>query len=394
MFSMSDPFAWLEPALDALHRAHWYRQPLLSGAPGAVVSVGEPPRPLINFCSNDYLGLANHPQVKAAAIKAIEQWGTGATGSRLLSGQRCLHAQLERAIARWKGTEAALVFSSGTAANLGTIAALVDQRDLVLGDAYNHACLKKGARLSHAAFYEYPHNNVAALAQLLETHRSQYRRCLILTDGVFSMDGDVAPLQEILSLAEAYTAMVLVDDAHGTGVLGINGAGTLAALGQSSPTVIQMGTLSKALGSLGGYIAASQALITYLQHRASTWIYSTGLSPADTAAALAALEQLQTNPTLRQALEERIQQLEVGLQELGWPVLPRPLPTPIFCLPAPDPATVLQWGQKLQEAGCWVAAVRPPTVPFSRLRITLRADHTPEHIAQLLAALAALLKRC
>lgn len=391
---MADPFAWLEPALHTLQRAHWYRQPTPSGAPGAIVTVGEPPRPLINFCSNDYLGLANHPKVKAAAINAIQHWGTGATGSRLLSGQRPLHQQLEEAIARWKGTEAALVFSSGTAANLGTIAALVDQRDLVLGDAYNHACLKKGARLSHATFYEYPHNNVATLAQLLETHRSHYRRCLILTDGVFSMDGDIAPLGEILAIAEAHTAMVLVDDAHGTGVLGANGAGTLAALGQSSPTVIQMGTLSKALGSLGGYIAGSQALITYLQHRASTWIYSTGLSPADTAAALAALEQLQTNPTLRQALEERIQQLEVGLQELGWPVLPRPLPTPIFCLPAPDPATVLQWGEQLQEAGCWVAAVRPPTVSFSRLRITLRADHTPEHIEQLLAALAALLKRC
>ncbi|MFN4194211.1 MAG: 8-amino-7-oxononanoate synthase [Thermosynechococcus sp.] len=391
---MASPFAWLEPALNTLQRAHWSRQPTPSGAPAAMVSVGEPPRPLINFCSNDYLGLANHPKVKAAAIHAIEQWGTGATGSRLLSGHRPLHQQLERAIARWKGTEAALVFSSGTAANLGTIAALVDQRDLVLGDAYNHASLKKGARLSHATFYEYPHNNVAALAQLLETHRCHYRRCLILTDGVFSMEGDVAPLEEILAIAEAHRAMVLVDDAHGTGVLGINGAGTLAALGQSSPTVIQMGTLSKALGSLGGYIAGSQALITYLQHRASTWIYSTGLSPADTAAALAALEQLQTNPTLRQALEERIQQLEVGLQELGWPVLPRPFPTPIFCLPAPDPVMVLQWRQKLQEAGCWVAAVRPPTVPFSRLRITLRADHTPEHIEQLLAALAALLKRC
>lgn len=188
--------------------------------------------------------------------------------------------------------------------------------------------------------------------------------------------------------------MVLVDDAHGTGVLGTNGAGTLAALKQSSPTVIQMGTLSKALGSLGGYIAGPQALITYLQHRASTWSYSTGLSPADTAAALAALEQLQAEPALRQALEERIQQLEEGLQELGCPVLPRPLPTPIFCLPAPDPVTVLQWSQKLQEAGCWVAAVRPPTVPFSRLRITLRADHTSEHIGQLLAALGALLKGC
>uniref|UniRef100_UPI002615DFD9 aminotransferase class I/II-fold pyridoxal phosphate-dependent enzyme n=1 Tax=uncultured Thermosynechococcus sp. TaxID=436945 RepID=UPI002615DFD9 len=301
---MADPFAWLKPALKTLHRAQWYRQPTPSGAPGAMVTLGEPPRPLINFCSNDYLGLANHPQVKAAAMQAIHQWGTGATGSRLLSGQRPLHQQLERAIAQWTGTEAALVFSSGTAANLGTIPALVDQRDLVLGDAYNHACLKKGARLSHAKFCEYPHNDAAALAQLLESYRSQYRRCLILTDGVFSMDGDVAPLDKILQLAEAYTAMVLVDDAHGTGVLGTNGAGTLAALGQSSPTVIQMGTLSKALGSLGGYIAGSQDLITYLQHRASTWIYSTGLSAADTAAALAALEQLQADPSLRHALRE------------------------------------------------------------------------------------------
>lgn len=362
----------------------------MSSAPAAVVTVGETPQPLINFCSNDYLGLATHPAVKAAAIDAIDMWGTGATGSRLLSGQRPLHAELEGAIARWKGTEAALVFSSGTAANIGTIAALVDQRDLILGDAYNHACLKKGARLSHATYYEYGHNDVTQLQHYLKQYRWQHRRCLILTDGVFSMDGDVAPASAIVQLAAEFTAMVLVDDAHGTGVLGVTGAGTLEALGQSTAAVIQMGTLSKALGSLGGYIAGHQALITYLRHRASTWVYSTGLSPADAAAALAAIQILQSEPHRRQTLQERIQQFATGLAKAGVPLLPRSLPTPIFCIPAPDTTTVQHWGQQLQAQGCWVATVRPPTVPYSRLRITLRADHTREHIEHLLDALLAL----
>ncbi len=381
------PFDWLDSALETLKRAHWWREPTVSSSPGAIVTLGGSPQPLINFCSNDYLGLASHPAVKAAAIQAIELWGTGATGARLLSGQRSVHADLEGAIARWKGAEAALVFSSGTAANIGTIAALVDQRDLILGDAYNHACLKKGARLSQASYYEYGHNDVVQLQSYLETHRSRHRRCLILTDGVFSMDGDVAPLAEILQLAADFSAMVLVDDAHGSGVLGTTGAGTLEALNQPTTNVIQMGTLSKALGSLGGYIAGSQALITYLRHRASTWVYSTGLSPADTAAALAAIQILQSEPHRRHALHARIQQLAAGLERLGIPLLPRSLPTPIFCIPAPDAVTVQRWGQHLQAQGCWVASVRPPTVPASRLRITLRADHTAEHIEHLLSAL-------
>lgn len=387
---MSQAFAWLEPALTALQRAHWWRQPRVSSAPAALVTLEGVAHPLINFCSNDYLGLATHPAVKAAAMAAIQTWGTGATGSRLLSGQRYLHEQLEAAIARWKGTEAALVFSSGTAANIGTIAALVDQRDLILGDAYNHACLKKGARLSRATYYEYSHNSVEQLEHYLKTHRSQHRRCLILSDGVFSMDGDVAPLPEILRLGAEFDAMVLVDDAHGTGVLGATGAGTLEALNQSNSSVIQMGTLSKALGSLGGYIAGSQSLITYLRHRASTWVYSTGLSPADTAAALAAIDIVQSEPQHRQALHTRIQELTAALAQCGLQVIPRSVPTPIFCLPAPDAMTVQAWGEQLQAQGCWVAAVRPPTVPYSRLRITLRADHTPEHIRQLLTALLSL----
>jgi 8-amino-7-oxononanoate synthase len=387
---MSQAFAWLEPALGALQRAHWWRQPRASSAPAALVTLEDGGQPLINFCSNDYLGLATHPAVKAAAIQAIQEWGTGATGSRLLSGERPLHAELESAIAHWKGTEAALVFSSGTAANIGTIAALVDQRDLILADSYNHACLKKGARLSRATYYEYRHNDVEQLRHYLKKYRHQYRRCLILSDGVFSMDGDVAPLPDIRQLGAEFTAMVLVDDAHGTGVLGATGAGTLEALGQSNTGVIQMGTLSKALGSLGGYIAGDQSLITYLRHRASTWVYSTGLSPADTAAALAAIQMVQSEPQHRQALHDRIQQLAIGLAKGGVQVLPRSLPTPIFCLPAPDVATVQAWGQQLQAQGCWVAAVRPPTVPYSRLRITLRADHTPQHIDQLLTALLSL----
>jgi 8-amino-7-oxononanoate synthase len=391
---MADPYAWLPSALHTLHKAHWHRQvPPLDGLPGPVITWDD--RPVINFASNDYLGLAGDPQLAAAAIAAIERYGTGSTGSRLLSGHRPVHAALERAIADLKGTEAALVFSSGYAANIGTISALVGNRDWILSDQYNHSSLINGAKLSGATVTTYRHGDMADLAAQLATHRPQYRRCLILTDSVFSMDGDLCPLPALLDVGDRYGAMVLVDEAHGTGVLGATGGGAVEHLGCRGRSLVQVGTLSKALGSLGGYVAGSAALIDFLRNRAASWIYTTALTPADAAAATAAIAQVRHDPQRRDRLWQRVHQLQAGLD--AWlatqpPGVKRRLPSdsPIVCLEVADAETVLHLGQRLRDQGVLVAAVRPPTVPTSRLRITLMATHTADHVHQLLSALAAI----
>ncbi|MDG2992421.1 8-amino-7-oxononanoate synthase [Candidatus Synechococcus calcipolaris G9] len=389
---MQDPYDWLAPALKTIHRAHWYRQPQCSTCQGAIAMVQG--RELINFASNNYLGLANHPEVIQAGQNALEIWGTGATGSRLLTGHRQIHQELEQALATFKGTEAALVFSSGYLANLGAIAAVVDQRDLILGDRYNHSSLKNGAKLSGAKTIDYPHLDIAALEQLLHHHRHQYRRCLIVTDSLFSMDGDLAPIPKLLKVAQDFQAMVLVDEAHATGVFGPRGSGWIEQVNCSGQPLIQVGTLSKALGSLGGYVAGSQMLIEFIRHRAATWVYSTALSPADTAAALAALNVIQNNNQPRENLWQRIDQLHHGLKKLDRlhnPSLTPGIPSPIVCLTAPDAQTALAWSRTLGDLGLWVSGIRPPTVPHSRLRISLMANHTKAHIEALLAGLEQLL---
>ena len=398
MAAPSSPYGWIDQALATLHKAHWHRavRPL-DGKPGPVITWAD--RPVINFASNDYLGLAGDPRLAAAAIAAVEQYGTGSTGSRLLSGQRPLHRDLEQAIAALKGSEDAIVFSSGYLANLGTISALVGRRDLVLSDQYNHSSLINGARLSGATVQDYGHNDMAALRDRLVQHRAHYRRCLILSVIVFCMDGDLCPLPEILALADGFDAMVLVDEAHGTGVLGATGAGVVEHFGCRGQSLVQVGTLSKALGSLGGYVAGSAALIDFLRNRAASWIYTTGLSPADTAAALAAIEIVQREPERRDRLWQRVDQLTTALDQLlthptappGW-VRRLPSASPILCLEVTDAATVLALGTQLQQAGLFVSAVRPPTVPTSRLRITVMATHTAEHIDQLVTGLAACTK--
>ncbi|MEM9769570.1 MAG: aminotransferase class I/II-fold pyridoxal phosphate-dependent enzyme, partial [Cyanobacteria bacterium P01_D01_bin.71] len=238
-------YEWLDRALTTIHKADWHRttQPL-GGKAGPVMTWQG--RPVVNFASNDYLGLAGDARLAEAAIAAIRTYGTGSTGSRLLSGHRELHYQLEQAIAQWKGTEDAIVFSSGYLANTGTISALVNHRDLILADQYNHSSLISGAQLSGATVQTYQHCDESDLQQKLQVGRSRYRRCLIVTDSVFSMDGDRCPLAQILALADAFDCMVLVDEAHGTGVLGQTGAGLVAAAGCHQRPLIQMGTLSKA----------------------------------------------------------------------------------------------------------------------------------------------------
>jgi 8-amino-7-oxononanoate synthase len=395
-------YGWLPATLQTIQRANRWRQvQQLDGLAGPIMR--REGRAVLNFASNDYLGLAADPRLAKSAIAAIQTYGTGSTGSRLLSGQREVHRILERAIANFKHTDDAIVFSSGYLANLGTIAALVNHRDLILSDAYNHASLINGAKLSGAAVIPYAHCDMSDLKAKLNAHRHSYRRCLIVTDSIFSMDGDLCPLDQLLDIAEAFAAMVLVDEAHATGVLGKHGAGAVEHFGCTGRPLIQMGTLSKALGSLGGYVTGSGELIDFLRNRASSWIYTTGLSPADAAAATVAIDIVQQEPQRRQCLHQNANYLNQQLDALlthqsanastnasiSHSTYPKRLPSqsPIICIEVKDTATVLTLAQHLKNRDIFVSAVRPPTVPTSRLRCTVMATHTLAQIETLVNAL-------
>ena len=380
-----DPYAWIEKSLDTIRRAHWHRSPQsIESSPGAVVKLAA--RRLINFASNDYLGLAGDDRLIQAAMAATKEFGTGATGSRLLSGHRDLHRQLEQAIANLKQTEDALVFSSGYLANLGAIVSVVGKRDLILSDKYNHSSLKNGAALSGATALEYSHCNLEDLTAKLEQNRARYRKCLIITDSVFSMDGDLCPLPQLLALAGKFNCMVLVDEAHATGVFGASGAGCAEHFGCTGTPLIQVGTLSKALGSLGGYVAGSAALIDFLRNRAPTWIYTTALTPADAAAALEAVRIVQQEPERRVRLRQNIETFKYCAITNHQLPISNSL-SPIFSLPLKDAASALTVGSKLKEMGIFAAAIRPPTVSVSRIRISLMATHELAHLQQLVEAL-------
>ncbi|GJD21107.1 8-amino-7-oxononanoate synthase [Rivularia sp. IAM M-261] len=379
-------YAWIEESLETIKKANWYRSTqTIYGSPGAVVVLEG--KEVINFASNDYLGLAGDERLITAAVNAVKEFGTGSTGSRLLTGQRSLHQELERAIASLKQTQDAIVFSSGYLANIGAITALVGKRDLVLSDQYNHSSLKNGAILSGANITEYPHCNTEVLKTQLIEQRKNYRRCLIITDSVFSMDGDLCPLPELLDLAEEFNCMLLVDEAHGTGVLGKNGAGCVEHFGCTGRELIQMGTLSKALGSLGGYITGSATLIDYIKNRAPSWIYTTALSPADTASALTAIEIVGSEPQRRMQLWHNVKYLKELLQKHLPELKILPSSSPILCFQLANAADALKVGKYLKDAGIFAPAIRPPTVPTSRIRITLMATHENIHIEKLVEVL-------
>ena len=379
---MSNAYSWLDKSLATIHRANWYRAvKAISGKPGAVVKLLD--RSVVNFASNDYLGLAGDRRLAEAAIAAVDFYGTGSTGSRLLSGHRELHRKLELEIAAWKNTADALVFSSGYLANLGTVAALVGQRDLVLGDRYNHSSLKQGAVLSGATVLDYRHNDIEDLRAKLRKQRQLYRRCLITTDSVFSMDGDLCPLSELIAIATEFECMLLVDDAHATGVLGSSGAGSVEHSGCLEAELLQVGTLSKAVGSLGGYVAGSNSAIDYLRNRAASWIYTTALSPADTAAAIAGIKIIRQEPQRRTQLWDNISYLHQQLSDRDL----MPSDSAIVCISLDSPQAALAQSQKLLEAGIFAPAIRPPTVPTSRIRLSLMATHQRQHLDRLAASL-------
>ncbi|MDJ0716598.1 MAG: 8-amino-7-oxononanoate synthase [Prochloraceae cyanobacterium] len=374
----NNPYSWIEKSLDTIRRANWYRSvQTIRGRSGATIELDG--RSLINFASNDYLGLAADDRLIQAAIEATKEFGTGSTGSRLLSGHRQLHRDLEVAIASLKQTEDALVFSSGYLANLGTIAALVGGRDLIISDEYNHSSLKNGAKLSGAKILSYTHLNIEDLRAKLQKYRQQYRRCLITTDSVFSMDGDLCQLPELISLAGTFESMLLIDEAHATGVMGKTGAGCVEHFGCSGEQLIQVGTLSKALGSLGGYVAGSASLIDFLRNRAPSWIYTTALSPADTAAATAAIKIVREETQRRDRLWQNVNWLKQKLS--GVNLLPSE--SPIMCLGLETAAEALAMAEKLKTAGIFAPAIRPPTVPTSRIRISVMATHQTDRLQKL-----------
>jgi 8-amino-7-oxononanoate synthase len=381
-----NPYDWIGRSLETIFQVNWHRSTqTISSLPGTEVTIED--RVLLNFGSNDYLGLAGDDRSIRAAMAATKHFGTGATGSRLTSGHKQLHQDLEVAIASLKGTEAALVFSSGYLANLGTIAALVGKRDAILSDRLNHASLKNGAQLSGATAIDYQHCNVNDLRVQLESHRANYRRCLIVTDTVFSMDGDICPLPEILDLANDYHCMVLVDEAHATGVFGATGAGVVEHYQLVGQPLIEMGTLSKSIGSLGGYVAGSTQTIDFLRNRCASWIYTTGLSPADTAAAIAAIEIVVTAPELRQQLWQNVAYLKQLLAQRVPQLQLIPSQSPIICIELPDARTAISIGSKLRQAGIFAPAIRPPTVPTSRIRLSLMATHQHSQLDRLVTAI-------
>ena len=342
-------------------------------------------RDIVLLGSNNYLGLSTHPQVIAAAVEATQTFGTGASGSRLISGNSALYTTLETNLAKIKNTEAALVFSSGYAANTSVIPILAGEGDLILSDALNHASIIDGCRLSRATKKVYRHCDVEHLKSLLSASTA-FRRRLVVTDGVFSMDGDIAPLPDIYDLATEYDAMLLVDDAHGFGVLGRDGSGTVAHFGLENRDIIQMGTLSKAIGALGGYIAGSQALIELLINKARGFIFTTGLPPATLAAANAALDVMQSSPELRQRLFSHAKHLKSALIDLGWTLLPSE--TQILPVVLGSPQRVTNIADALLAEGVFAPAIRPPAVPpdTSRLRLTVMATHTAAEIQQAIDA--------
>lgn len=342
-------------------------------------------REYISFSCNDYLNLSHDPRVIEAAVRATQLFGAGAGASRLVTGNHPLMAELEERLARLKDTEDCIVFGSGYLANTGILPALVGSTDLILADELSHACLLSGAKLSGAKTILFRHNDMAHLEELLRTHRGEHPHCLVVTDGVFSMDGDLAPLPEMSAICEAYDAWLLTDDAHGVGVVG-RGRGSSFAFDEKVEVPLQMGTLSKAIGGYGGYLCASKPVIDLMRNRARTFVFSTGLPPACVASAIAALNIIES--------ESKYCQRPLDLARLFcWQMrLPSPQ-SPIVPLIVGDAEKALALSAALAEEGFLVAAIRPPTVPrgTARLRFTFTAKHRPEDVERLTEALHRLL---
>jgi glycine C-acetyltransferase len=380
---MSDKLSWIQEELGALRAQGLFTTiRTLSSPQGAWLEVDG--RRVLNFCSNNYLGLANHPRLKEAARRAIETHGVGPGAVRTIAGTMDLHLELERRLAAFKGVEAAISFQSGFNANLAAIPALVDKEDVIFSDELNHASIIDGCRLSKVRIVRYRHNDADDLRRVIRETKD-YRRALLVTDGVFSMDGDIAPLDRLADVAEEHNLMLMVDDAHGEGVLGRGGRGIVDHFGLHGRVDIEVGTMSKAFGVVGGYVAGRQPVVDWLRQRGRPFLFSSAVTPADVAACIAAVDLLEENTELVDRLWENGRYFKAEMQKLGFDTGVSETPiTPVMLGEAP---LAQQFSKRLFEEGVFGTAIGYPTVPRgkARIRVMISAAHTTDDLDQALA---------
>ncbi len=381
---MGNPLGYLDSELNELRERGLFRWPrMLEGAQEPLARYDG--HEVINLASNNYLGLANHARLKAAARRAIDELGVGSGAVRTIAGNMAIHRELEDELARFKHTEATLLYQSGFTANAGTVAALLGKEDIIVSDELNHASIIDGARLSGAEKKIYPHKDIAAARALLAESRSA-RRLLLITDGVFSMDGDIAPLPDLLTVAEEFGAIMMVDDAHASGVLGQAGRGTVDHFNLHGRVHVQVGTLSKAFAGQGGYVAGSRSLVDYLIHRARPLLFSTSHPPSVAASALAAVRLVQEEPELIERLWDNTRFFKKGLTQLGWNT--GASETPITPVMVGDERLTMDLSDRLFTAGVFALGIAFPTVPRgkARIRTIVTAGHTRTHLQRALDA--------
>jgi glycine C-acetyltransferase len=382
----TNPAAFLDEDLRELRAQGLWRWPRLLEGPQEPIARYDG-REVINLCSNNYLGLITHPALKAAALEAIATYGVGSGAVRTIAGNMAIHQTLENELAAFKHTEAALLYQSGFSANAGTVAALLGADDVVVSDELNHASIIDGCRLSGAQKKIFPHKDVAAARRMLAEARGA-RRLLLITDGVFSMDGDIAPLPALVDAAEEHRALMMVDDAHASGVVGRDGRGTVDHFGMHGRVHIQVGTLSKAFAGLGGYVAGSRSLIDLLMHRGRPLLFSTSHPPSVAASALAGVRLVQQHPELIARLWENTRTFKEGLRRLGFDT--GMSETPITPVIVGDEARAMALSDRLFEEGVFALGIAFPTVPRGRARVRtiVTAAHTPAHLEEALQAFA------
>ena len=373
-----NPLAYLDGALDDLRRQGLYRRlRVLDGEQAARTSIDH--RQVVNLSSNNYLGLTTHPGLRARALEALQTFGVGTGSVRPIAGTMAIHMELERRLAVFKHTAAAVVFQSGFTANAGTVSSLLGRDDVIVSDELNHASIIDGARLSRATIKVFPHRNVAAAREIVAALPREQRK-LLITDGVFSMDGDLGPLPELCDLADEYGCIMMVDDAHASGVFGRAGRGTVDHFGMHGRVDVQVGTLSKALGALGGYVAGSNALIEFLYHRARPFLFSTSHPPSVAATCIAALDVLETEPQWMERLWSNTRFFKSGLEALGFNIGISESPiTPVI---VGDGALAMTLSDKLFESGVFAQGIGFPTVPQgkARVRTIVTATHTEDEL--------------
>jgi glycine C-acetyltransferase len=378
---------WITQEIDGLKQAGLYNRIRTIGSPqGAWLTVDG--QHVLNFCSNNYLGLANHPKLVAAAKQAVEELGIGPAAVRTIAGTMTLHVELEKRLAAFKGVEAAITFQSGFTANLATIPALVGKEDVIFSDRLNHASIIDGCRLSGAKIIAYEHNDPASLEEQIKTNLSQYRRALVVTDGVFSMDGDIAPLPAIYEVAKKYDLLLMVDDAHGEGVLGKGGRGIVDHFGLHGKVDVEVGTLSKAFGVVGGVVAGTPVIVEWLRQRGRPFLFSSAVTVPDAAACLAALDLLENSTELVDRLWDNTRFFKAEMKTLGFNTGSSETPiTPIMLGEAP---LAQQFSRELFEEGVFAMSIGYPTVPQgkARIRVMISAAHDRDDLGKGLEAFA------